>query len=200
MCLSLSQNLASKKRNEAARATFPIWGHFHTFHWEAHPFVTMSQTNKVIIMSRSSSCLTTLTLCLLAHAGLASAQQQQTPPSDKPPKLERIEPGSDVPATTIPPQGRTRIIEKKANGGQVTEVQVTSGKSHYVVRPNNPPGNAVPGSAESGSVGAPQWKVLDFDLNRKRKEGAVEGPAEGGEAAPGAATAPPPPEPTTMRK
>jgi hypothetical protein len=151
-------------------------------------------------MSRTTTCLTTLALCLLAHAGLASAQQQPTPPSDKPPKLERIEPGSDVPATTIPQQGRTQIIEKKKEGGQVTEVEVRSGKSHYVVRPNNPVGNAVPGSAESGSVGSPQWKVLDFDLNRKRKEGATGGAAEGGEAAPAAANVPPPPEPTTLKK
>jgi hypothetical protein len=151
-------------------------------------------------MSRTSTCLTTLTLGLLAHAGLAAAQQQPAPPSDKPPKLERIEPGSDVPATTIPQRGGTQIIEKRREGGQVTEVEVTSGKSHYVIRPNNPPGNAVPGSAESGSVGAPQWKVLDFDLNRKRKEGSAGSAAEGGEAAPAAANVPPPPEPTTLKK
>jgi hypothetical protein len=152
-------------------------------------------------MSRTSTCLTTLTLCLLAHAGLASAQQQQqTPPSDKPPKLERIEPGSDVPATTIPQQGRTQIKEKRRDGGEVTEVDVKSGKSHYILRPNRPPGNAVPGSAESGAVGGPLWPVLDFDLNRKRKEGAPGAAAEGGEAAPPPANVPPPPEPTTLKK
>jgi hypothetical protein len=155
-------------------------------------------------MSRTSTCLKTLTLCLLAHAGLAAAQQpqqqQQTPPSDKPPKLERIEPGSDVPATTIPQRGRTQVQERRREGGDVTEVDVKSGKSHYVLRPNRPPGNAVPGSAESGAVGAPQWPLLEFDLNRKRKEGTAGAAAEAGEAAPAPANVPPPPEPTTLKK
>jgi hypothetical protein len=143
-------------------------------------------------MPRISPRLKFLTLCLSAYAGLVGAQQQ-TPPSDAPPKLERIEPGSDVPATTVPQRGRTQIIEKK-QGGEVKEVEVISGKSHYILRPNRPPGNAVPGSAESGSVGGPMWPVMQFDLgNRKKSEAAAEGAAA-------AADVPPPPPPARAKK
>jgi hypothetical protein len=144
-------------------------------------------------MSRITTCLNTLTLCLLAYVPLAQAQQ---PPSDKPPKLERIEPGSDVPATNIPPRRGTQIKEKKQNG-QVTEVEVTSGKSHYTMRPTNAYGNAQPGDAQS-SIRAPEWSVFQFDLNGKRK--AASGTqAEAVEGAPVTNVAPPP-EPTTVTK
>jgi hypothetical protein len=146
----------------------------------------------VNIMSRISTCLQTLTLCLLAHASLAGAQQQPTQaqpqPSDKPPKLERIEPGSEQPATTIPPRPRTQITEKRAHG-QIVEVDVVSGPSHYTMRPNVPAGNAQPGDAESSAIRAPQWTILEFDGNAKRKAASA---AEGA-AAP--AEAPPPPAP-----
>ena len=155
-------------------------------------------------MPRISPCLKAVSLCLLAYGGLAFAQQQQPqpqpapqqqgqqPPSDKPPKLERVEPGSETPATTIPPRRGTQIKEKK-QGGVVTEVEVFSGGSHYYMKPNVPAGNAQPGDVESSAIRAPQWKVLEFDMNRKRKEaGATEGPAEGAPA-PAAVPAPPPP-------
>jgi hypothetical protein len=158
------------------------------FHREAYPFVTMNQTIKVNIMSRTSTCIKSLTLCLLVHAGIAAAQQQ--PPSEAPPKLERIEPGSDVPATKVPPRGRTKIIEKK-QGGTVTEVEVQSGKSTYVMKPNRPPGNAQPGDAESSLIRAPQWKVLEFDLTGKKRKSAA--------AVVDEADVPPPPEPARAK-
>jgi hypothetical protein len=153
----------------------------------------MDKTIKVNIMR---ALLKLLPLCLLACGSLASAQQQaqpqsQQPPSDKPPKLERIEPGSDVPATTLPPKGGTHITEKK-QGGTVQEVEVQAGPSHYYMQPNVPPGNAQPGTVENtGTVRAPQWKVLEFDLNRKRKQGEAVAPGD----KPGAAPVPPPPRP-----
>jgi hypothetical protein len=153
----------------------------------------MDKTIKVNIMR---ALLKLLPLCLLACGSLASAQQQpqtqsQQPPSDKPPRLERIEPGSDVPATTIPPKGGTQIKEKKKDG-TVQEVEVQAGPSHYYMRPNVPPGNAQPGTVENtGTTRAPQWKVLEFDLNRKRKQGEAQ--TSGDKA--GAAPVPPPPRP-----
>jgi hypothetical protein len=149
----------------------------------------MIQTIKVNIMSRTSTCLTTLTLCLLAHGGIAAAQQQ--PPSEAPPKLERIEPGSDVPATTVQPRGRTRITEKK-QGGVVTEVEVQSGKSTYTMKPNRPAGNAQPGDAQSSLIRPPEWKVMEFDLTGKKRKSAA---AIADEAAAAAADVPPPPPP-----
>jgi hypothetical protein len=149
----------------------------------------MIETIKVNIMSRTSTCLTTLTLCLLAHAGIATAQQQA--PSEAPPKLERIEPGSDVPATAVPPRGRTKITETK-QGGVVTEVQVQSGKSSYVMKPNRPAGNAQPGDAQSSRIRPPEWKVLEFDLSGKKRKSAA---AAADEAAAATADVPPPPPP-----
>jgi hypothetical protein len=157
----------------------------------------------VIIMPRISPCLKAVSLCLLAYGGLAFAQQPaqpaqqqqaQQPPGEKPPKLERIEPGSEVPATTLPPRGRTQIKEKK-QGGVVTEVEVQSSGSHYYMKPNVPAGNAQPGDVQSSAIRAPQWKVLEFDFNRKRKEAAEAAAAAEAGAAP--AVAPPPPPPAT---
>jgi hypothetical protein len=151
----------------------------------------------VNIMARTPILLPGLALCLLAAGGLAQAQQQPAP-SDKPPKLERIEPGSDVPATTIPSRPGTQIKQKK-EGGRVTEVEVTAGKSHYIVKPNTPAGNAQPGDAESSAVRAPQWQVFQFDLNRKRKAAGAAA-AQPSEAEPAAAEAPPPPRPAAEQK
>ncbi|CAN7566892.1 hypothetical protein [Massilia sp. LjRoot122] len=154
-------------------------------------------------MLRTSSRLKLLSLCLIAHAGLAAAQsQQQAPtqqrPAQTPPQLERIEPGSDVPATTIPPKERTRITEKRNNSGQVTEVEVQSGKSRYIMKPNVAPGNAQPGDAQSSAIRAPQWQVMEFDFGNPKKQAAdpataAPSPAPAKPGVPPRADAPPPP-------
>lgn len=151
------------------------------------------------MMLRTRHTLKLVPLCLLAVGALANAQQAQNqqaqPPSEKPPRLERIEPGSDVPATTIPPRGGTQIKERK-EGGRVTEVEVQAGPSHYTMRPNTPAGTAQVGTQEAGptAVRAPQWQVLEFDLNRKRKQGEA-GSGVSTETTPAAAEVPPPPRP-----
>ena len=167
---------------------------------------------KATIMLRTTPNWKLFPLCLLAHAGWALAQQpapsqappttppqtqtqpaprattpaapaQQHRPSDAPPQLERIEPGSDVPATNIPPKRGTQIKETR-DGGQVTEVEVTTpGGSHYYMKPNTQPGNA-----QTNSIRAPQWKVGEFDLSGKRKA-----TSESGTNTPTTADAPPPP-------
>lgn len=158
-------------------------------------------------MLRTSSRLKLLSLCLIAHAGLAAAQsQQQAPaqqqrPAQTPPQLERIEPGSDVPATTIPPKERTRITEKRDNSGKVTEVEVQSGKSRYIMKPNVAPGNAQPGDAQSSAIRAPQWQVMEFDFGNPKKQAAdaataataAPSPAPAKPGVPARADAPPPP-------
>jgi TolA-binding protein len=143
-------------------------------------------------MPRTLPCLT-LSIALLAGAGAVHAQTAQTTqpaPAGQPPATERIEPGSDEPATKIEPRRGTQIREKR-NNGQVTEVEVQSGKSHYVLRPNQPAGNAQPGDAQSGTRGGPQWQVLEFDLNGKKKAAAdaEAAAAAAGTTAPGAAQA-----------
>jgi hypothetical protein len=139
-------------------------------------------------MARLSTCLKILSLCVLTHVGLAAAQHR---PSEAPPKLERIEPGSDVPATTVPQRGGTRITEKR-DAGQTKEVTVQSGRSTYVMRPNVPAGNAQPGDAQSSAIRAPQWQVMEFDLGKKKQGAADAAPAE-------EADVPPPPRPASTR-
>lgn len=137
-------------------------------------------------MLRPISRSALLALSLASLAGMAAAQQSGNPagtravPNEAPPKLDRIEPGSDVPATTIPPKRGTTITETR-DGGQVTEVEVTAGGSHYYMKPNTQPGNA-----QTNSIRAPQWKVGEFDLSGKRK-------ATNDSASPTPADVPPPP-------
>jgi hypothetical protein len=84
------------------------------------------------------------------------------------PQTERIEPGSDEPATRIEPRRGTQIKEKR-NNGQVTEVEVQAAKAAIPMKPNQPAGNAQPGDAQSSAFRAPQWQVMEFDLNGKKK-------------------------------
>lgn len=116
-------------------------------------------------MLRTSTLPALLFCCLAASTGAAVAQQK---PSEQPPKLDVIEPGSDVPAVIAPRAGGTKITEKK-EGGVVTEVKVKSGKSSYTMKPNVPAGNAQPGDAVSSQIRAPQWTVMEFDLLKKKK-------------------------------
>ena len=139
---------------------------------------------KVTIMPRTFPRLT-MSIALLAGAGAALAQ---TPVSGQPP-IERIEPGSDVPATRIEPKRGTQIREKRNNSGQVTEVEVQSGGSHYVMKSGQPVGNAQPGDAQSSGIRAPQWQVMEFDLNGKRKAAAA-AEAEAAAAASASTSAP----------
>jgi hypothetical protein len=170
-------------------------------------------------MLSTSSRLKLLTLSLFIPAGLALAQQQmpaqpgqqpgqstgsqrtqqqtqpQQRPSQQPPQLERIEPGSDTPATTIPSKERTRITEKRDNRGQVSEVEVESGPSRYTLKPNTQVGTALPGDAMSSQRG-PQWTVKEFDFGNPKKQAASDGTVAPAPAKPGVpprADAPPPP-------
>lgn len=141
-------------------------------------------------MPRTFPRLTT-SIALLACA-FSGAALAQTPAAGQPP-TERIEPGSDVPANRIEPKRGPQIREKRNNSGQVTEVEVQSGKSHYVMKSGQPAGNAQPGDAQSSGIRAPQWQVLEFDLNGKRKaaadaSAAAAAAADASPAAPASAT------------
>lgn len=170
----------------------------HTFHSESLCLLQWFKRYKVTIMPRSIPRLT-LSIALLACAGAVSAQTAatgQTSPAPasatpttstgQPPATERIEPESETPATNIEPRRGTQIREKR-NNGQVTEVEVQSGRSRYVLKPNQPAGNAVPGDAQSSAFRAPQWQVMEFDLNAKKKA-AADAEAAAAAAAAGAAT------------
>lgn len=140
-------------------------------------------------MARTSSVWKILLLGMLAHVSLAQAQQT---PSSAPPKLERVEEGSDTPITVTPQQRREKKIVEKRQGG-VTEVQVTTGKSTYTMKGNPPGAVSQPGDTASTTLRPPQWKVLEFDIGRKK-------PTEKDEAAADAtANAPPPPTPPAAK-
>lgn len=118
------------------------------------------------MLRTSSSSRKILSLCLLAFAAYANAQQT---PSSAPPKLERIEEGSDTPITVTPPTSSQKKVTEKREGGRVTEVQVKSGGSTYTMKPNVPAGNAQPGDGQSSAIRAPQWTVMEFDFGKKKK-------------------------------
>ena len=121
-------------------------------------------------------------IAIQAIALTASAQQ--------PPKLEKLEEG-EAPAVTIrKPDQKSRIQEKRAPGGKVTEVKVTTGGSTYVVKPNEAVGSAQPGDLQSNTIRPAQWQVKEFDLGGpKTKEQEEEQ----------AANVPPPPEAATKK-
>lgn len=110
--------------------------------------------------------------------------------AQQPPKLEKLEEGEAPTVTIRKPDQKGKIQEKRAPGGKVTEVKVTSGASTYVVKPNDPAGSSLPGDTQSNTTRPPQWQVKEFDLGRRqeRKEGAEAETAQ-------EAAVPPPPAP-----
>jgi hypothetical protein len=90
-------------------------------------------------------------------------ERAEAPP---PPQLERLEEGA-APAVTIPGGGQPeRSITEKREQGRVTEVEVRTGRSTYVVKPLNPAGSALPGDTQANTNRAAQFKVKEFDLSK----------------------------------
>ncbi|HEU5437629.1 MAG TPA: hypothetical protein VFU95_14550 [Telluria sp.] len=120
-------------------------------------------------MARTTRIIATKTvflLSILVPAGMALAQQT---PSSAPPQLERIEPGSDTPVTITPQTRSKNKISQTKEGGRVKEVQVNAGGSNYTMKGVRP-GSVAEMNAQNGStVQPPQWKVLEFDMNKKKK-------------------------------
>jgi hypothetical protein len=147
-------------------------------------------------MSRTTSVWKTLLLGLLAQGSLAQAQQT---PSTPPPKMERIEEGSDIPATITPKDRSPVKVTEKRDGGRVTEVEVSSGKSTYTMKANPAGAVAQPGDPASGTLRPPQWKVLEFDLFRKKQKERDATEAAAAAAGVTAEAPPPPPLPPKAR-
>jgi hypothetical protein len=159
-----------------------------SLHREGRHFVTMNETYKVDIMARTSSLRKAFFIGAIALAGLASAQQptSKTAVSQAPPQLEQVEPGSDVPATSVQSTPRTVITEHRVNG-QVVDVDVRSSGSHYNMKPNVPAGNAQINDVQNGnSIRAPTWNIMTFG-------GAKKKPADDTATPSSTADAPPPP-------
>jgi len=115
---------------------------------------------------RTPILLTALTLVFAAAMPAHAQQPRERAEAPPPPRLERLEEG-DAPAVTIPGGGPAeKSITEKREQGRVTEVEVRTGRSTYVVKPINPAGSALPGDAQTSTNRAPQFKVKEFDLQR----------------------------------
>ena len=125
--------------------------------------------------SRTIASKTVIVLSILMPATMAFAQQR---PSSAPPQLERIEPGSDTPVTITPQTTSKNNISQTKDGGRVKEVQVSAGGSHYTMK-GVQPGSVTDLNSQGGStVRPPQWKVLEFDLSKKKKTDPEAGGAD----------------------
>ncbi|WP_158597940.1 DUF2782 domain-containing protein [Noviherbaspirillum saxi] len=124
----------------------------------------------------------------------ARAQQPvgNTPP---PPALQPLDEGEEPAVTIRQPDRQGKTTEKRAPGGKVTEIKVTSGGSTYYLKPNDSSGSALPGDGQASSMRAAQWEVLEFDFSRPQEAKEVEA-AQSGQAD----LAPVPPSPTPARK
>lgn len=107
-------------------------------------------------------------VCLSAMAAALPAAAQKAVDAT-PPKLEKLEEG-EAPAITIRKPGSERKVTEKRSQGKVKEVKVQTGGSTYYLKPNEPAGSALPGDAESNSVRAPQWQVLEFGQPKPTQE------------------------------
>lgn len=101
-------------------------------------------------------------LPLMVHA--------QSTPASTPPKLEKIEETPDSGITIRKSEPNTsKTVEKRVNG-KVTEVQVKTGKSNYVVKANPETGNAPKGSVQGDGNRGAQWSILEFGGKKESKE------------------------------
>lgn len=127
---------------------------------------------------------------LIFAASVPAHAQQPRGRADAPPQLERLEEG-EAPAVTIPGGGQPeRSITEKREQGRVTEIEVRTGRSTYVVKPLNPAGSALPGDTQSNTNRAAQFKVKEFDLSKP--EDLKPQPQPQAAPAPAAPAAPPP--------
>ncbi len=117
---------------------------------------------------------------------LPAVAQQQPNAAPPPPKLEKLEEGEPPAVTIRQRERRAKITQKRAPGGKVTEVKVSTGGSNYVVKSNDQAGSALPGDAQSSTMRPAQWEVLEFDLGKKSREAR-----EAEEAQAGTVPAPP---------
>lgn len=119
---------------------------------------------------RPSRILLAASLLIAAQAPLSTVAQPQPATAPPPPKMEKLEEGTEPAVTIRANPEQTRITEKRAPGGKRTEVKVTKGNNTYYVKPNEAAGAAQPGDAQADQSRPAQWRVMTFDGNRKLKE------------------------------
>lgn len=91
-------------------------------------------------------------------------------------KLEEVSKDNNNALQLGKPAPERKITERKVNG-KVVEAKVKSGKSQYVLKPNEPVGSAMRGDAQSNQVRGAQWQVMEFGGDEpKKKEEAASAP------------------------
>ena len=93
----------------------------------------------------------------------AHAQDKTAPP---PPKLEKLEEVTEADIKVLKPKTENLKMKERKEGGVTKEVEVTSGKSTYVVKPNPAP----TGTREGDAVRPAMWKVKEFGGKKETKE------------------------------
>jgi hypothetical protein len=127
------------------------------------PFVKVNYM-KFLVKSPSILGLSLLLVCV------PLVVQAQSTPASTPPKLEKIEEAPDSGITISKPESnKNKMVEKRVNG-KVTEVQVKTGKSQYVVKANPEIGNAPKGTVQGDANRGAQWSILEFGGKKESKE------------------------------
>ena len=123
-----------------------------------------------------------IAIVLISGFGLLSAAAASAQSGDKapaPPRLELLE-EIPAPAATAPASPPPKLTEEERKDGRITSTRVQTGGSTYYVTPNTPPGNAMPGDAQSPGNRPAQWKIFEFNtqpLNEKRRDASAPEPA-----------------------
>ncbi|MFZ6655573.1 hypothetical protein [Undibacterium sp. TJN19] len=126
---------------------------------------------------KTTSKATSILISSMFGLFVALPAMAQTPPPAKidpvPPRLEKLEegPAESGVAVGAKPEAKNKTTEKRNNGGKVTEVQVKSGKSNYVVKANPEYGNAPKGTVQGDANRGAQWSILEFGGKKEVKEG-----------------------------
>ena len=110
-------------------------------------------------------------------AGVVHAQTTVTPPKTEltppppPPRLEVLEEGpSAADLKGAKQEQRNQTKEIRDNSGKVTEVQVHSGGSNYVLKADPEIGNAPHGTAQGTTNRPAQWNILQWGGKKESKE------------------------------
>jgi len=111
-----------------------------------------------------------VSLAEIVHAQTTTNKTELvTPPP--PPQLEVLEegpPAADLKAGK--PEQKNQVKDIRNNAGKVTEVQVQSGISHYVLKADPEIGNAQKGTAQGENNRPPQWTIFQFGGKKESKE------------------------------
>lgn len=122
----------------------------------------MKTITKTFLTTAPTLLTSVLSIVLMATAS-AHAQDKTAPP---PPKLEKLEEITEADIKMAKPKAAPVKMKERRENGITKEVEVTSGNSTYVVKPNPAP----TGTREGDAVRPAMWKVKEFGGKKDPKE------------------------------